>query len=72
MTHEAARDDHLTVDERRARGKAARAEVPRSAHATWEPSRTGPIRSSCSVAVRDERRTQEQGRRRDCAGVYSD
>jgi Uncharacterized protein conserved in bacteria (DUF2252) len=41
----AARVEHLTVDERVARGKAARAEVPRSAHAAWEPSpnRVGPV-----------------------------
>ncbi|MDH3680948.1 MAG: DUF2252 domain-containing protein [Acidimicrobiia bacterium] len=35
MMHESTQ--HLTVDERKARGKAARAEVPRSAHARWEP-----------------------------------
>ena len=29
---------HFTTDERVARGKAARAEVPRSAHAEWEPA----------------------------------
>ncbi len=29
---------HFTVAERAARGKAARAEVPRSSHAAWEPS----------------------------------
>jgi uncharacterized protein (DUF2252 family) len=34
----AGRVEHVTVDERVARGKAARAEVPRSAHAAWEPS----------------------------------
>jgi uncharacterized protein (DUF2252 family) len=36
---------HLTVAERVARGKAARAEVPRSSHATFDPSpkRTDPI-----------------------------
>src|SRR5436189_1741842 len=28
---------HLSVDERAARGKAARAEVPRASHAEWEP-----------------------------------
>jgi uncharacterized protein (DUF2252 family) len=28
---------HFTADERAARGKAARAEVPRSSHADWEP-----------------------------------
>src|SRR5947209_17286214 len=36
---------HLTVSERAARGKAARAEVPRSSHAEFEPSadRTDPV-----------------------------
>ena len=29
--------EHFTPDERAARGKAARAEVPRSSHADWEP-----------------------------------
>jgi Uncharacterized protein conserved in bacteria (DUF2252) len=29
--------DHFTPDERAARGKAARAEVPRTSHAEWEP-----------------------------------
>jgi uncharacterized protein (DUF2252 family) len=33
----AARVEHLTKAERAARGKAARAEVPRSSHAGWEP-----------------------------------
>jgi uncharacterized protein (DUF2252 family) len=31
--------EHLTVDERTAKGKAARAAVPRAAHAAWDPSR---------------------------------
>ncbi|MGZ4239538.1 MAG: DUF2252 family protein, partial [Solirubrobacteraceae bacterium] len=31
---------HLSVAERVARGKAARAEVPRASHATFEPSAT--------------------------------
>jgi uncharacterized protein (DUF2252 family) len=37
---------HLTVAERVARGKAARAEVPRSSHATFEPRprRTDPVK----------------------------
>jgi uncharacterized protein (DUF2252 family) len=37
---------HLTVAERVARGKAARAEVPRSSHAVFEPpsNRRGPIK----------------------------
>ena len=39
---------HLSVAERIARGKAARAEVPRSRHAEYEPAATGPTRSSCS------------------------
>src|SRR5271166_126808 len=40
-----SRSVHLTVAERVARGKAARAEVPRSSHATFEPSasRADPI-----------------------------
>jgi len=43
MTPEApAAIDHLTVAERAARGKAARAEVPRSSHAAWEPPATRP------------------------------
>ena len=33
----AARVEHFTPAERAARGKAARAEVPRSSHAEWEP-----------------------------------
>jgi uncharacterized protein (DUF2252 family) len=42
----AAAVPHLTVDERVARGKAARAEVPRSRHAIFEPPsrRTDPIK----------------------------
>lgn len=36
MTND-ARIEHLTAEERVARGKAARADVPRSAHAKWEP-----------------------------------
>ena len=36
---------HLTVDERMARGKAARAETPRAAHGQWQPApgRPDPI-----------------------------
>src|SRR4249920_1500835 len=34
--------EHFTVAERAARGKAARAEVPRSSHADWEPARHRP------------------------------
>ena len=37
--------EHLTVAERTANGRAARADVPRSVHATWEPpaSRPDPV-----------------------------
>ena len=38
----AAKVPHLTVAERVARGKAARAEVPRSSHGTFEPSPDRP------------------------------
>jgi uncharacterized protein (DUF2252 family) len=37
------RVEHFSVSERAARGKAARADVPRSAHADWEPA---PLRRS--------------------------
>jgi hypothetical protein len=33
---------HLSVEERTARGKAARSEVPRASHADWEPSPSRP------------------------------
>src|SRR5947209_16914775 len=36
------RAPHLTVAEREARGKAARAEVPRSSHAAFEPASDRP------------------------------
>ena len=41
----APRVDYLTIEERVARGKAARREVPRSVHAAWEPppSRRSPV-----------------------------
>ena len=38
----AGRVEHLSEVERAARGKAARAEVPRSAHAVWEPPADRP------------------------------
>ncbi len=41
-TQPAAVLPHLTVAQRAARGKAARAEVPRSSHATFEPAATRP------------------------------
>src|SRR6478752_4780721 len=34
--------EHLTVAERTADGRTARTEVPRSVHATWEPSASRP------------------------------
>ena len=37
------RVEHFSLRERAARGKAARAEVPRSAHADWAPA---PLRRS--------------------------
>jgi uncharacterized protein (DUF2252 family) len=37
-----AADQHVSPDERRAQGKAARAEVPRKSHADFEPSATRP------------------------------
>ena len=42
----ASRVEHFTVEERVARGKAVRADVPRSAQAEWEPSpdRVSPVR----------------------------
>jgi uncharacterized protein (DUF2252 family) len=41
----APRVEHFTVEERTARGKMVRAEVPRSVHAAWEPpsDRRGPV-----------------------------
>jgi len=41
----ARRVEHFTPAERTARGKAARAEIPRSSHAAWEPPshRTDPV-----------------------------
>src|SRR6478672_3495939 len=37
--------EHLTLRERAAKGKEARAQVPRSSHAAWQPSphRTSPL-----------------------------
>ena len=40
--------EHFTPAERAARGKGARAEVPRSAHGAWEPSSSAATRWSCS------------------------
>src|SRR4051812_21954690 len=36
------RVEHFTVEERAARGKATRAEVPRTSHADWEPAAHRP------------------------------
>ena len=41
-TSPARRVEHFSVEERAARGKAARAEVPRSVHGAWEPSPQRP------------------------------
>jgi uncharacterized protein (DUF2252 family) len=46
---------HFTVDERAARGKAARAEVPRRAHGEWEPS---PIRPDPVELLEDQAQTR--------------
>ena len=43
--------EHLTPAERAARGKRARAEVPRSAHGLWEPS---PLRRSPLELLEDQ------------------
>src|SRR2546430_2531077 len=42
MPSQPKRVEHFTVSERAARGKAARAETPRSSHAAWEPSSQRP------------------------------
>ena len=39
--------EHLTLAERAANGRAARADVPRSVHATWSRLPAGPTRSPC-------------------------
>jgi uncharacterized protein (DUF2252 family) len=46
---------HFTVDERVARGKAARAEVPRKSHASWEPS---PVRASPIDLLEEQAKTR--------------
>jgi uncharacterized protein (DUF2252 family) len=52
-----APDTRHTVQERRARGRAARADVPRSSHARWEPA-TG--RSDPVALIEEEDRTRVQ------------
>jgi len=42
MAESTGRVEHLTLAERAARGKAARAAVPRSEHAAWQPSADRP------------------------------
>jgi uncharacterized protein (DUF2252 family) len=42
MAESTGRIEHLTLAERAARGKAARAAVPRSEHAAWQPSADRP------------------------------
>jgi uncharacterized protein (DUF2252 family) len=42
MAEPTGRLEHLSLTERAARGKAARAKVPRSVHATWQPSPDRP------------------------------
>ena len=46
---------HFTVAERAARGKAARAEVPRRAHAAWEPS---PVRADPVDLLEEQAKTR--------------
>jgi len=46
---------HLTPEERAARGKAARAEVPRSSHAGWEPP---PLRHDPVALLEQQARTR--------------
>ena len=46
---------HFTVDERIARGRAARAEVPRKSHAGWEPS---PVRPNPIDLLEEQAKTR--------------
>ena len=47
--------DHFTVAERIARGKATRADVPRSSHADWEPS---PVRFDPVELLEEQAKTR--------------
>ena len=47
--------EHFSVAERVARGKAARAEVPRSSHAEWEPA---PVRASPVELLEEQAQTR--------------
>ncbi len=51
----AARVEHFSVGERAARGKAARADVPRTAHAAWEPP---PLRRSPLDLLEEQAKTR--------------
>ncbi len=51
----AARVTHFSVGERTARGKAARADVPRASHATWEPP---PLRRSPLDLLEEQAKTR--------------
>ena len=51
----AVKVEHFTVGERVARGKAARAEVPRSSHAEWEPV---PLRASPVELLEEQAQTR--------------
>jgi uncharacterized protein (DUF2252 family) len=46
---------HFTIDERAARGKAARAEVPRRSHGEWEPS---PVRPDPVELLEEQAKTR--------------
>jgi uncharacterized protein (DUF2252 family) len=55
MAEPTGRVEHLTRAERAARGKAARAEVPRSVHAAWQPS---PDRPDPVALLEEQARTR--------------
>ena len=52
---QAGKVEHFSVGERAARGKAARADVPRSAHAAWEPA---PGRPSPVTLLEEQAKTR--------------
>jgi hypothetical protein len=49
--------EHFTPEERAARGKATRAEIPRTSHADWEPS---PVRPDPIAILEEQAVTREQ------------
>ncbi len=51
----AGKVEHFTLEERAARGKAARAEVPRRSHGEWEPS---PHRPDPVVLLEEQAQTR--------------